>query len=291
MTYIKKEDFIVHSANQMIKSISIAQTDCYEADRPDYTTAEENLWDKQGYMVNTLYKDLDQPLKLSNHREWLIENYRPNSAFLKDGRGKQQYMCLLDEDHAIYFLEEAIKIQNSEEAVRVLKRALQDIIGEKESEYDVAEKQVIDNLVDNEADVVPEWTGEQRAQEMTTASFEERQKPKRNPKVAAAALQRAGYQCEFNPNDRIFLRKNNKGYTEPHHLIPISQYRDFDYTKYSLDVMENIVSLCSHCHNLLHYGKMEDKIPLLKKLYEDRQAALAQVGLEISFEELKAYYE
>lgn len=55
--------------------------------------------------------------------------------------------------------------------------------------------------------------------------------------------------------------------------------------------MENIVSLCSHCHNLLHYGKMEDKIPLLKKLYEDRQAALAQVGLEISFDELKAYYE
>ena len=28
--------------------------------------------------------------------------------------------------------------------------------------------------------------------------------------------------------------------------------------------MENIVSLCSHCHNLLHYGKFEDKNLFLK---------------------------
>ncbi len=34
-------------------------------------------------------------------------------------------------------------------------------------------------------------------------------------------------------------------------MIPISKYKDYNY---SLDVMENIVSLCSHCHNLLHYG-------------------------------------
>lgn len=51
---------------------------------------------------------------------------------------------------------------------------------------------------------------------------------------------------------------------EPYHLIPISKYKDFDYKNCSLDTMENIVSLCSHSHNLLHYGKFEDKNLFLK---------------------------
>ena len=76
---------------------------------------------------------------------------------------------------------------------------------------------------------------------------------KRDVKIAADALKRAGYVCEVDPSDRIFIRKNGKGYTEPHHLIPISKYKDYNY---SLDVMENIVSLCSHCHNLLHMGPL-----------------------------------
>ena len=89
----------------------------------------------------------------------------------------------------------------------------------------------------------------------------------------------------------IFERKSGKGYTEPHHLIPISKYRDFDYKKCSLDVMENIVSLCSHCHNLLHYGKYEDKEPILKKLYDERKNALAKVELDITFDKLTKYYK
>lgn len=46
---------------------------------------------------------------------------------------------------------------------------------------------------------------------------------------------------------------------KPINLTPISKYKDFDYKNCSLDAMDNIVSLCSHCHNLLHYGKYEDK--------------------------------
>ena len=55
--------------------------------------------------------------------------------------------------------------------------------------------------------------------------------------------------------------------------------------------MENIVSLCSHCHNLLHYGRLEDKKPILEKLYNERKEALSSVGLEITFEKLLEYYE
>ncbi|WP_432518406.1 HNH endonuclease [Staphylococcus aureus] len=86
----------------------------------------------------------------------------------------------------------------------------------------------------------------------------------------------------------MFERKSGKGYTEPHHLIPISKYKDFDYKNCSLDTMENIVSLCSHCHNLLHYGKSEDKKPILEKLFNERKKALSAVGLDITLEKLEA---
>ena len=55
--------------------------------------------------------------------------------------------------------------------------------------------------------------------------------------------------------------------------------------------MENIVSLCSNCHNLLHYGRFTDKEPILEKLYKDRKEALKKVGLEITLEQLKEYYK
>ena len=55
--------------------------------------------------------------------------------------------------------------------------------------------------------------------------------------------------------------------------------------------MQNIVSLCSHCHNLLHYGKFKDKEPILEKLYNERKDLLTSVGLDITLEGLKKYYK
>ena len=79
------------------------------------------------------------------------------------------------------------------------------------------------------------------ATQMTTVSKSTgRTIPKRKPKQAVDSLILADYKCEYNPEDRTFTRKNGKQYTEPHHLIPISKYREFDR---SLDVKENIVSL------------------------------------------------
>jgi 5-methylcytosine-specific restriction protein A len=53
-------------------------------------------------------------------------------------------------------------------------------------------------------------------------------------------------------------------------------------------VENNIVSLCSTCHNKLHYGKdiRED----LYKLYKDREKLLTIAGIKITFEELFKMY-
>lgn len=112
----------------------------------------------------------------------------------------------------------------------------------------------------------------------------------RSEATALKALKRANYQCECQENGKIhpsFIRKKNgTNYTEPHHLIPMCEQDDFEH---SLDVPANIVSLCSNCHNQLHYGK--DFRSLLKKLYEIRKDELKVAGIDVSLKKLISYYE
>ena len=109
----------------------------------------------------------------------------------------------------------------------------------------------------------------------------------RDKQTAINALSHAGYHCEIDPQHPTFLRRNSsKPYTEPHHLVPMAFSDDFQV---SLDVEENIVSLCSNCHNHIHYGQGAEE--LLKKLYSERQEALKSVGIDISIEQLLLYYK
>lgn len=101
--------------------------------------------------------------------------------------------------------------------------------------------------------------------------------PDRNPATAFRALQRAGHQCECDKSHRLFIRKGSmENYTEPHHLIPLKYDALFDH---SLDVMANIVSLCSYCHDLIHYG--EDAGQEICKLWEARKDELKRAGLGV----------
>ncbi len=105
--------------------------------------------------------------------------------------------------------------------------------------------------------------------------------------VAGNSLCLAEYKCE-NPlcSITLFTRKDGTAtYTEAHHLIPLCYQNDFEY---SLDVEANVVSLCPHCHRLLHYG--QDKENLLKNLYNDRIARLKKCKLDISYESLLLMY-
>ncbi len=110
----------------------------------------------------------------------------------------------------------------------------------------------------------------------------------RSKKVTTNALKKAKFLCEVDSNHKVFLRKKlNINYTEPHHLIPLSAQEDFPDA--NLDREQNVVSLCSHCHNLLHYGAEYEKI--LKPLFEQRKELLEKIGIIITYDKLKKYYE
>lgn len=111
---------------------------------------------------------------------------------------------------------------------------------------------------------------------------------KRDKTVAKNALRMTGYVCEIDGGHKLFKRKNSEiNYTEPHHLVPL--YAAEDFPEIDLDREQNVVSLCSHCHNLLHYGADSDDALLI--LYKKRKDLLEKIGIKIKLEELKKYYK
>lgn len=111
----------------------------------------------------------------------------------------------------------------------------------------------------------------------------------RDPAVAKRALGRANHLCEVNASHVSFLRRNGRVlYMEPHHLIPISFT---DYFGVNLDREQNIFSLCSNCHNQIHYGKKEDVRKLIAKLFFSRAQEICSIlGREISMEDIYRIY-
>ena len=116
----------------------------------------------------------------------------------------------------------------------------------------------------------------------------------RSESKARKAIQRAGYKCEYDGNHCSFLRKKTrKPYMEPHHLIPLQFEDEFEH---SLDVEANIVSLCSECHNKIHYGA--DPEEMLEKLWNQRKEGIRQAGIgtlkngvDVDFELLLRFYD
>ena len=137
MTNIRKGDYIFHNANGRIMAISVAQTDCYAAPQPQELTEAKTTvsWRSEGYRVDADYYDLDSPLQINSYREWLEQHYIEGSAFTIMGKGKQQYMCRIANEHAWFFLSEAIMIQHTERIKMFIHNALNAL--EKESDQKI----------------------------------------------------------------------------------------------------------------------------------------------------------
>lgn len=291
MRKVKKGDYILHNKGRMIAAISIAQTDCYDAAQPEdvRNNSGDSNWNDDGFRIDTKYFEFATPLLTTDLAQWSKLHPHANSCFQIDGKLKLQYLCNIAEEDARYIMNEALKLEGDPTVKTVLYDALSSL-SLAEDEYSDEDNETIEILVDAQPGGTKHYSGTQKKpQAMTTTGGSSKKKPKRDPQIAANALANADYKCEYDSADRTFPRKKSgKPYTEPHHLIPISRYIDFTC---SVDVEENIVSLCSHCHNLLHYGQMADKEVILKKLYNDRIDGLRASGLKLSFDKLKSYYE
>lgn len=119
-------------------------------------------------------------------------------------------------------------------------------------------------------------------------------KVKKNPSLAKAALEKAGYECQIDPSHETFKTAKGFSYMEGHHLIPCS-YRNaknfMEVRHRNLDCFQNIICLCPNCHRAIHYGDEETKKRLLHTLYAKNREQLAEIGLKISEEQLLKLYE
>ena len=61
-----------------------------------------------------------------------------------------------------------------------------------------------------------------------------------------------------------------------------------DKFNYSLDIEPNIISLCSHCHNMIHYGLNQSEI--IESIYLKRKNALLLCGIDVDKDELFSFY-
>jgi len=133
----------------------------------------------------------------------------------------------------------------------------------------------------------PQYGGVPQKKEKVSSFSNKNESYPRKQRISTNALEIADFKCEFDSTHRTFIRKRDSmPYTEPHHLLPLEYYNEFDV---SLDVEENIVSLCSTCHNQLHYGK--DIQIILEPLYNTRKSLLAKAGIVITYKELLKMYK
>lgn len=113
-------------------------------------------------------------------------------------------------------------------------------------------------------------------------------RPSTNPSLGKEAIMRNKYCCAVDAQHPTFLKKDGGRYMEAHHLIPLEYQSDFTY---KLDTRANLVPLCPLCHKQIHYGRMQEKMPILIQLYNERKEALKESGLDITLEQLIQYYE
>lgn len=114
----------------------------------------------------------------------------------------------------------------------------------------------------------------------------------KNPIIGKIAIQQYNYLCIYNNEHTTFISQiTNKPFMEAHHLIPISYQQEmWERFHINIDCIENIVSLCPNCHRAIHYGKNEEKIKIITKLYDIKKQDFIKIGLNIELDELVHFY-
>lgn len=105
---VRKGDLIIHCADGYIQAISVAKGACYDAESPR-ELSEEQLWAKDGRMIDCEYIKLIKPIKHSQYKEIILKYCNVKYApFDKDGNGNMGYLFDLNRELARFFVENAI---------------------------------------------------------------------------------------------------------------------------------------------------------------------------------------
>ena len=106
---------------------------------------------------------------------------------------------------------------------------------------------------------------------------------KRSNILRTQAIAFADYKCELDKDHTSFISEHtHRPYMEGHHAIPMRLQTNFDN---SLDVYANIVCLCPICHRRIHYGLLNDRVAMLRRIYKSRGDRLATSGIKVSCDE------
>jgi 5-methylcytosine-specific restriction protein A len=111
----------------------------------------------------------------------------------------------------------------------------------------------------------------------------------RDPDMGFTAISNADFKCENDPNHETFLSSvTSKQFVEAHHLIPMEFQGEFEA---SIDVPENIISLCPNCHRAFHNSINETKTALIRKFFQQRKDLLKERDINLTENELLEHYK
>lgn len=111
----------------------------------------------------------------------------------------------------------------------------------------------------------------------------------RDPDMAYTAISDAEFKCENNTSHVTFKSAvTSQQFVEAHHLVPMEFQDEYEA---SIDVPENIISLCPNCHRAFHNSIDKTRIELVKKFFNIRRNALIERGINIDENKLLEYYK
>jgi len=103
-----------------------------------------------------------------------------------------------------------------------------------------------------------------------------KQRYKRNAKLIIDAKNRDKFMCQVN-NKHITFVSNKKNYVEGHHIIPMFQQKNYEF---SLDNVNNIISLCPNCHREIHLSDNKSKI--ITTIFNQNQEYMKSNNIDVN---------
>ena len=110
-----------------------------------------------------------------------------------------------------------------------------------------------------------------------------RERYKRDATFIVNAKQRDNHTCQINSQHHTFISKG-QNYVEGHHIVPMFQQKNYTF---SLDNIDNIISLCPTCHREIHSA--DDKKYILEKLYNLSESFMKSHQIKLN-DLFKMYY-